>query len=213
MHSSEYRNPAHLPDGHVLVVGAANSGAQIALDLARSRGVTLAGRAVGSMPRRLLGHDVFDWLQYTLLRPGADSITGRRMRAHILGGTDALIGLSERVLRVPGLRRVGRITEVKHGAPFVGAEQIRDVSCIICCTGYRPDYCWINLPVVDDRGHPRHERGVTRVPGLYFLGLRFQHRLNSSLLGGVGEDARFIADAVAARYGHTRYKTALNLRT
>ncbi len=212
LHSSDFRNPAQLPAGPVLVVGAGNSGAQIALELARSRDVTLAGRDVGSIPRRLFGRDVFDWLAHTLMIPGADSFVGRRMRSNVLGGTDALIGMSEGDLRVPGLRRVGRITEVKCGAPYVGAKKLGSVASIIWCTGYRPDYSWIDLPVVDDRGFPQHQRGVTRVPGLYFLGLRFQHRLNSSLLGGVGTDAQYIADVVAARYGHPRSHMLLTVR-
>ena len=75
-----------------------------------------------------------------------------------------------------------------------------DPTVIVWCTGYRPDYHWLELPVFDGDGFPRHTRGVVaEMPGLYFLGLRFQHRLNSSLVGGVGEDAEFVAERVAAR--------------
>jgi putative flavoprotein involved in K+ transport len=71
---------------------------------------------------------------------------------------------------------------------------------IVWCTGFAPDYRWIDLPVFADDGYPRHERGVCAdAPGLYFLGLRFQHRLSSSLIGGVGSDAAWVADQIAAR--------------
>jgi putative flavoprotein involved in K+ transport len=82
---------------------------------------------------------------------------------------------------------------------------VADVSSVIWSTGFRPDFSWIDLPMLEDDGSPRHERGiVTEVPGLYFLGPRFLHRLNSSLVGGAGEDARHVAKAVMTRYGDTR---------
>lgn len=204
LHSSEYRNPAQLPDGPALVVGAANSGAQIALELAQSRAVFLAGRSVGSMPRRFLGRDVFDWLTRTLMRPGADTFLGRRIRAQIIGSTDSLIGMTERDLLAGNVKRVGRVTGVRDGQPVLADGAIPKVASIVWATGFRPDFSWIETPVFDVSGFPRHRRGVTDVPGLYFVGLRFQHRLNSSLIGGVGNDAEFVADAVAARYGYTR---------
>ena len=68
------------------------------------------------------------------------------------------------------------------------------------CTGYTPDFGWIDLPVLDERGQPRHRRGAAiDAPGLYFAGLRFQYRLNSSLVGGVGQDATHIAEQVSRR--------------
>jgi putative flavoprotein involved in K+ transport len=204
LHSSQYRNPAQLPEGPVLVVGAGNSGAQIALELAKSREVILAGRSVGTMPRRVLGRDVFDWLTRTVMRPGADSLIGRRIRASILGSTDALIGMSEKDLLQPNLRRAGRVVAVAGGLPVFADGSSAGVRSIIWSTGFRPDFSWVELPVFGDDGFPRHRRGVTDVPGLYFLGLRFLYRLNSSLIGGVGADAGHVAEAIAARYGNTR---------
>lgn len=204
LHSSEYRNPAQLPEGDVMVVGAANSGAQIALELSRSRNVVLAGRSVGSLPRRILGRDLFDWLSKTLMRPGADTMIGRRLRRNVLRGTDALIGMSERDLIGPSLRRAGRIVAARDGKPVLADGSVVDVTGIVWSTGFRPDFGWVDAPVFGDDGYPRHHRGVTSVPGLYFLGLRFLYRLNSSLVGGVGADAEYIASAVGARYGDTR---------
>ena len=213
LHSSEYRNPAQLPDGPALVVGAANSGAQIALELAKTRDVMLAGRSVGTMRRRILGRDVFDWLYLTVMRPGADSFVGRRIRRNGLAGTDALIGMTEKDLIEGGVRRVGRVTGAVNGKPVLADGIAADVSSIIWATGFRPDFSWIDAPIFGNDGLPVHQRGVTSVSGLYFLGLRFQYRLNSSLIGGAGEDARFIAGSIAARYGYTRATQGQPLRS
>ena len=209
LHSSGYRNPSQLPDGPALVVGAANSGAQIAMELAKSRPVYLAGRSVGSMPRRVLGRDLFDWLYATVMRPGADSILGRRIRSRVLGSTDALIGMSERDIVRAGVTRVDRIEGARDGMPLVAGGEALDVRSIVWATGFRPDFTWIDLPILDDRGFPIHERGVALgQAGLFFVGLRFQYRLNSSLVGGVGADAEYVARAVMQRYGMTRASTS-----
>jgi putative flavoprotein involved in K+ transport len=208
LHSSEYKRPSQLPEGNVLVVGAGNSGAQIALELARTRNTVLAGRAVGSMPRRVLGRDVFDWLYLTLMRPSGDSFLGRRIRKNVLGGTDALIGMTEADLIQGGVRREGRVTGVCNGKPQLASGEVLDVAAIVWSTGFTPDFTWIDAPVFGANGYPIHRRGATSVPGLYFLGQRFLNKLNSSLIGGVGADAAHLADLVAARYGDTRALTA-----
>jgi putative flavoprotein involved in K+ transport len=199
VHSSEYRNPLELPEGPVLVVGAGNSGAQIALELAQSRKVWLAGRNTGHLPRRLLGRDLFDWLWPVMQWSSNDSWLGRRLRKSASSGGDALIGIPERNLSSAGITRVGRVTGVRSGMPSCDGTVLQP-RVVVWCTGFGPDYAWIKLPVVDDEGRPRHERGVAiDIAGLYFAGLRFQHRQTSSLIGGVGRDAAFIADRVSAR--------------
>lgn len=198
LHSSEYVNPFELPDGPVLVVGAGNSGAQIALELSRFRKVWLAGRNTGHLPRRLLGRDLFDWAWPLLMRLTLDTRLGRRLRARARGG-DALIGIPERTLTKAGVVRVGRITDERGGLPVCDGVVV-EPRVIVWCTGFRPDYSWMKLPLLDDDGYPRHRRGVVAdLPGLYFVGLRFQHRMTSSLVGGVGADAAFIAEQVAQR--------------
>ena len=205
IHSSAYRNAGQLPEGDVMVVGAANSGAQIALELARTRKVWLAGRSVGHWPRRFLGRDIFDWLWATVMRPEADTLLGRRLRTRVLASTDKLIGFTERELATAGVRRVGRVSGARAGKPVLDDETVADVRNIIWATGFRPDFSWIDLPIFDSDGTPRHARGVvTEVPGLYFLGLRFLRRLSSSLVGGAGEDARYVAESLMARYGESR---------
>jgi putative flavoprotein involved in K+ transport len=201
IHSSAYRNPFELPDGPVLVVGAGNSGAQIALEVARYRKTWLAGRDTGHVPRRILGRDVFDWAWPMMTRFTRETRLGRRLQERAGRGGDALIGIPEHQLSAAGVVRVGRVTEERGGMPVCDGEVIQP-AVIIWCTGFRAAYSWIRLPVFDADGLPRHTRGVvTEVPGLYFLGLRFQHRMSSSLVGGVGADAAFIAERVAARSG------------
>ena len=195
-HSSEYRNPAQLPDGDVLVVGAGNSGAQIAEELARTRRVMLAaGRTPPTLPQRLLGRDIFWWLhRLGVLAVTIDSRLGSR-----LSRADPLIGSRLRHLaRARGVTLAGRAVGASGDAvSFADGSSIRPAA-IIWATGFRPDYGWIDLPVLDDNGRPVHRRGVTDVPGLYFLGLPWLYRRGSALLGGVGDDASFVADRVAA---------------
>ena len=198
LHSSEYRSPLDLPPGDALVVGAGNSGAQIAMELARVRKVWLAGRETGHLPRRLLGRDIFDWLWPAFTRFTVESRVGRRMRDRATRG-DALVGMTPRDIAGAGVARVGRVAEVREGRPVCDGAPL-DPRVVVWCTGFAPDYSWIDLPVLDGAGEPRHRRGAALgAPGLYFLGLRFQHRRSSALIGGVGADAAWIADRIAER--------------
>ena len=198
VHSSGYLNPLALPDGPVLGVGAGHSGAQIALELSTHRPVWLAGRNTGHLPRRLLGRDIFDWIWPVLSRVTVDSRLGRRVASRMNGG-DALIGIPERSLADAGVVRVGRITTERDGLPVADGVAL-EPRVIVWCTGFEADYGWIDLPILDDAGRLKHRRGaVTGAPGLYFLGLRMLHRMNSSLIGGVGADAEFVAEQVGQR--------------
>ena len=198
LHSSAYRSPFDLPAGPALVVGAGNSGAQIALELARFRHVWLAGRDTGRLPRRVLGRDVYDWLWPVLARASVDTPLGRRLRTRARRG-DPLVGIPARQLADAGIARVGRVTGARDGRP-VCDDVALDARVVVWCTGFAPDYAWIRQPVLDADGWPRHRRGVAvDVPGLHFAGLRFQHTMTSALLGGVGADAAFVAAAVARR--------------
>lgn len=197
LHSSAYHNPFELPAGDVLVVGAGNSGAQIALELSRVRNVTLAGRDIGRLPRTILGADVFRWLWPVFRHLHRGTWLGRRLRDRTRSN-DPLIGITPADFARQGVRRVGRVNEVRDGLPYVDGETI-DVKTVIWATGYAPDFSWIGLPVVDPSGAPRHARGVTEVEGLYFLGLRFQYRQSSALIGGVAADAEFVAADIAGR--------------
>jgi putative flavoprotein involved in K+ transport len=197
IHSSEYRNPLELPTGSVLVVGVGNSGAQIALELAASRQVWLSGRESGYLRRRVLGRDIYKWIWPVFTMFSADTRIGRRMRDRSRTTTDPLIGIQPSQLSTAGITRVGKLAEVRDGVPYCEGIPI-DPDVVVWSTGFTPDYSWIRLPIFGDDGYPRHERGAALgAPGLYFLGLRFQHRRTSALIGGVGADAAYVADLIS----------------
>lgn len=199
LHSSEYHNLFKLPDGPVLVVGAGNSGAQIALELSQVRKVWLAGRSTGSLPRRILGRDLFDWIVPLMNVATLDTRMGRALRRQVRNGGDSLIGFSERELRQAGVTLTGRLENVRGGLPLIDGSVLNPTN-VLWCTGFVPDYSWIQMNIFDAQGLPVHQRGVVDgAPGLYFLGLRFQYRMNSSLLGGVGADAEFVAGHIEQR--------------
>jgi putative flavoprotein involved in K+ transport len=192
-HSAGYRRPGDLPEGRVLVVGGGNTGYQIAKELAASREVHLAiGSRQTPLPQRLLGRDLFWWLtKLGLLSKTVDSRIGRRAQ-----GRDTLIGSSPRDLKRHGVvvrpRAVGADGRTIR---FADGSEL-EVDAVIWATGYRPEHSWIELPVHADDGRLRHRRGVSDVPGLYFLGLSWQHTRGSALLGFVADDAAFIAGRI-----------------
>ena len=194
-HSAAYRSPSRVPDGTVLVVGGGNTGFQIAKELSATHTVHLAvGSRQTPLPQRLLGRDVFWWLtRLGLLDKSVDSRLGRRAR-----GRDTLIGSSPRELK----RRFGR-PQAAGGRRIRADGALRrrhalEVDAVIWATGYRPDHSWIELDIADGNGRLRHRRGVSDIPGLYFLGLSWQHTRGSALLGFVKDDAEFIAERIEA---------------
>jgi putative flavoprotein involved in K+ transport len=197
LHSHEYRSPFDLPQGDVLVVGAGNSGAQIALELSRFRDVTLAGRDVGHLPRKILGLDVFHWIWPVFRHLNLSRWLGRKLRDRTKAN-DPLIGIASADFASHGVRRVGRVTDILNGLPCVGGVPI-NAQVVIWATGFTPDFSWIDVPTIERNGTPSQRRGVTKTPGLYFVGLSFLYRKSSALLGGVGTDAEFIAGHIAGR--------------
>ena len=174
--------------------------AVIALELAESgRPTWLSGRDTGSIPRRLLGRDVYDWLWWTVMRPSVDSWVGRRLMGQLFAG-DPLVGFSRRALMIPMLTSVSRTVGVSNGHPRLeDGRVLEDVRTVVWCTGFRPDFRWIQLPVFGPEGYPNHRRGiVAAAPGLGFVGLRYQYRIGSSLLGGVHEDAEYVVRQLAS---------------
>jgi putative flavoprotein involved in K+ transport len=195
-HSTGYRRPGDLPEGRVLVVGGGNTGFQIAKELSATRPVHLAvGSRQKPLPQRLLGRDLFWWLtKLGLLRRTVESRMGRRMRER-----DFLIGSSPREAR----RRFGvdlkpRLVGMSGRTASCADGTELDVDAVVWATGFRHDYSWIGLPVTDAEGRLRHRRGVTDAPGLYFLGLTWQHTRGSALLGWVRDDAEFLAERIEA---------------
>jgi putative flavoprotein involved in K+ transport len=196
MHSAAYRSPLSIPDGRVLVVGGGNTGFQIAQELSSLRETHLSiGSRQTPLPQRVFGRDVFWYLDATgLIRKTKDSRIGRRM-----SGRDTLIGSTPRRLRRRyGVELHGRALSADGSTIRFGDETQVDAAGIVWATGFRVDHSWIDAPVFDHAGRVLHERGVTEAPGLYFLGLTWQHTRGSALLGWVKDDAEYIAGRVGS---------------
>lgn len=209
LHSSEYRNPAQLNPGRVLVVGAAHSGTDIALEVSGTHPTVLAGRDTGQVPVRL------DRWKKRLVFPavvflGSHVLTrrtpmGRKaldaVRFH--GGPNIRVKRSD--LRDRGVERVlDRVTGVQHGRPVLADGRVLDVANVVWCTGFRQVFDWIDLPIFGADGWPREMRGVVPdAPGLFFCGLAFQYAFSSTVLAGVGRDAAYVAEQIEVRVGES----------
>jgi putative flavoprotein involved in K+ transport len=190
MHSTGYRHPRDIPAGTVLVVGGGNTGFQIATELTGTHSVHLSvGSRQTPLPQKIWRRDLFWWLTKTgLLNMTVDSRLGRRLRTR-----ETLIGSSPRQLRRLGVDLHPRaVSASPNTVSFADDTQLR-VDAVVWSTGYQPDYSWIEAPVLDAEGRVRHHKGVTDLPGLYFLGLSWQHTRGSALLGWVKDDAEYIA--------------------
>jgi putative flavoprotein involved in K+ transport len=211
LHSREYRSPAQLRDGDVLIAGAGNSGAEIAIELA-ARGrkpaprVWLSGRDTGHLPfhidgpfgRRFFVPLVLRFLFHRILT--VRTPIGRMVRPKMLHHGSPLIRTKPAELAAAGVQRVPRIAGVRDGRPLLEDGRVLDVANVVWCTGYHPGFSWIDLPIFDDHAEPRHEGGVVLdAPGLYFVGLHFLYSMSSTMIHGVGRDAARIVEAIAAR--------------
>lgn len=203
LHSQVFRNPSQLQPGAVLVVGAANSGAEIAYDAAASHETWLAGRDTGKVPFDINGYAervavraVWFVLNHVLT---VATPVGRKARPTVRLHGGPLERVRPADLAEAGVNRVyARVTGVRNGLPLLDDGRVLDVTNVVWCTGFRPDYSWIDLPVVGDDGWPLEERGVVRgTPGLYFVGLPFMYSFTSPLIGGVGRDAEHVVRNVA----------------
>lgn len=204
MHSVEYKNPSQLRAGGVLLVGAGNSGSEIAMELSRSHKVWMSGRDTGHIPfreqsqaarfffiplvLRILFHRIF-----TIKTP-----IGRKVRRKILTIGGPLIRVKPKDLKAAGVERAGRTASVRNGRPVLEDGRMPDVSNVIWCTGFHTGFSWIDLPV-HGKHEPLHKGGVVEtMPGLFFTGLHFLYSLSSTMVQGAGRDAKRIARAVKA---------------
>ena len=195
VHSTGYRQPGDVPEGTVLVVGGGNTGFQIAKELSSTHKVVLSvGSKQKPLPQRFAGHDLFWWLTKThLLFTNVESRLGSKLQYR-----DTLIGSSPRELRRSGVELKPRATSASGRTVSFGDGSELEVDAVIWATGYRPDYSWIDAPVLDADARLVHRRGVTAVPGLYFLGLTWQWTRGSALIGWVKDDAAFLVERIAA---------------
>jgi putative flavoprotein involved in K+ transport len=205
LHSSVYRNPDQIPEGDVLVVGAGNSGAEISVELAATRKTYLSGRDTGHVPggvhqRCLPRHILLGWLiaSWLLGRFTVDTRLGQKGREFNRSRGAPLVRFTLKDLIKAGVERVPRVEGVADGKPQLADGRMLEVSVVVWATGFKPDFGWIELPIFGEDGYPRQHRGVVeRAPGVYFLGLPFQHTFASAVIGGVGKDARYIAEHIA----------------
>jgi putative flavoprotein involved in K+ transport len=207
MHSVDYRNPRQLAPGGVLVVGAGNSGAEIAMEAARGgRAVWISGRDVGEAPIRLnsfVGRNVFAPLLFRIVFHRLltlDTPMGRRAKPAFTTRGLRLIRVRSEDLAKSGVERVARLRGVASGLPQTMDGRVLDVSNVIWCTGFNPGFSWIDLPVFDPSGAPLHRRGIVdAAPGLYFVGLNFLYAVSSTMIHGAARDAEYVARAIVRR--------------
>lgn len=205
IHSIDYRNPSQLQPGRVLIVGAGNSGAEIALDVVRGHETWLSGRDTGHVPFRIDGllarllmiRLVLRVVFHRILTVRTPMGRKARARARHVGGT--LVRTKPRDLVAAGIKRVPRVARVENGLPVLEDGRVVDVANVVWCTGFHPGFSWIDLPVFGPDGEPQHDSGeVANEPGLFFVGLHFLHAMSSVMIHGVGRDAARIADRISA---------------
>lgn len=212
LHAVEYRNPSQLRPGGVLVVGAGNSGCEIALEAVRDRHPTwLSGRHPGHLPFRIeslaarlvLLHLIlgFFFNHVVTIRTPVGRAARRRFLAHGM----PLIRIKPRDVTTAGVQRVPRVAGVRDGRPFLEDGAVPDVANVVWCTGFDGGLStWIDLPGMNG-GEPAHDRGVVRQePGLFLVGHGFVYAMSSAMVQGVGRDAAYVARFIADRSRRTR---------
>ena len=208
IHSKEYKNPSQLQDGSVLVVGAGNSGADIAIEVVQSHSALMSGKESGHIPFRIETFVARNLLLRLVRFIGHRVLTvktpiGRKVRSKMLHMAPPLVRVKPKDLIAAGVERVPRVVGTQDGRPMLEDGRVVDVSNVIWCTGYRPGFSWIDLPILGDRQEPDHEGGiVASQPGLYFIGLHFLYSMTSETINGVPRDAKRIADHIAASDRH-----------
>jgi len=206
LNAGNYRNPSQLQDGGVLVVGVGNSGGEIALDVAGGKATWLAGKESGHVPFRIEGlvsRCIFQPLLFRFIGHRVltvDTRIGRKMRPRLLSHGAPLVRVKPKDIVGAGIERVPRVVGVRDGLPLLEDQRVLDVANVIWCTGFGPNFSWIDLPVFGEEAiEPIHHRGmVAGEPGLYFVGLFFLYAMSSGFFPGVGRDAEHIATQIAA---------------
>lgn len=208
LHSGEYRNPSQLQEGSVVVVGVGNSGAEIAIEVVKDHPTWLAGKETGHVPFRIEGvpaQFVFLPLMFRFIGHRVLTVStplGRKMRPKLLSHGAPLVRVKPKDIAAADIERVPRVVGVRDGLPLLEDDRALEAANVIWCTGFRPDFSWIDLPVFDEEEpiEPIHRRGIVpEAPGLYFVGLFFLYAMSSGFLPGVGRDAEFVVKDIASR--------------
>jgi len=205
LHSIDYRSPGQLQPGAVVLVGAGNSGADIALDIARAgHKAWIAGRDTGEAPFRpegFLARNLFTPLLLRFVFPHVLTVQtplGRQIRCIMLNRGLPRIRVKASDLAAAGVERAPRVVGVRDGQPLLEDGRTLAVANVIWCSGFHAGFDWIDLPIFDEHGEPRHQSGLVEDhPGLYLVGLAFLHSMSSSMIHGVGRDAARIVRTIA----------------
>jgi putative flavoprotein involved in K+ transport len=192
VHASEFHDPSQLQEGPVIVVGAGNSGAQIAVKLSKIKKTYISiGRPIKYQHTHVLGKSIF-WYLDRLGIITADLHTKRGAWMKITSEEVYGYDLKHAIEKKQVLVKPRAISTIGSQLCFADATALY-VPNIIWATGYRLDYSWIHIPnVLNSAGHPIHDKGISPISNLYFIGLRWLSCQGSSLLGWVGHDAKRI---------------------
>jgi len=216
LHSHDYHEPGQLPDGPVLVVGLAHSGADIAFELANAGHRTvLSGAAHGQVPFRVtdnerarIGWPIVQFVFKHVLT--IRTPMGRRMLTQVRQSGGPLLRVRLADLDRAGIERHdARTIGARDGKPELADGTVVDAASVIWATGYRPDYAFVHAPIVAPDGWPDQVRGVSKTtPGMYFVGVPFQYAFSSMLVTGAGRDAQFVVDRIVERNAQRRNAAA-----
>jgi putative flavoprotein involved in K+ transport len=202
LHSSRYCRPTDIPSESVHVIGGGNSAAQLACELADTHEVTVvSSRPLWFLPKTIAGVSLYRWLYATgTLNAPADAAVSRLVR----GRGDPIIGkeLQQRVAAGDIRLLPQRVTGASDDRLQLGDGTSLPVEAVLWCTGFRPNYGWIDIPGgIDDEGRPIHDRGASPIPGLHWMGLPWQTRMNSGIIDGIDRDARAAVDRIVQGAG------------
>jgi putative flavoprotein involved in K+ transport len=206
LHSFDYRNQSQLQEGGVLVVGAGNSGSEIALESAKNNHpVWLSGRDVGHIPfniesalaKFILVRLVIRILFHRILN--TNTPVGRKARPKIISQGGPLIRIKPKEIINAGIERVPRVVGVKKGLPLLENHDTLDIKNIVWCTGFYPSFSWIDIPIFNGKELSQKRGIVEKEPGLYFVGLHFLYSLSSAMIHGVSRDAEYVAKTIVTR--------------
>jgi putative flavoprotein involved in K+ transport len=210
LHSHAYRNPGSVPEGDVVVVGAGNTGVQIAAELAAAgRRVALSVSTLGkATPRRFMGRSLFWWYERLgVMQAGPDGRIGRLVKKN----ENTIVGTDLKAL-FRDVERVTKAVDADSDGLVLADGTRRRPDAVVWATGYRPSYPWLQVPVLDETGTPIHYNGITDVPGLAFLGLPWQRNRGSALVGWVGRDAEVLAEHLGTQLRTVRRSSAVRVR-